>query len=240
MGATTLTTNLAACLAVQGHRVVVIDADPSEPRLAQYCGVTAERGIHTLYAGQNGIHELLKRGPSGVQVLPGSASAEGEIIHFPTVLRQFVSLGRHADIVLLDLGSHARRGLIELWREYSEVVLVTTPDPQSLLDGYAALKASLPSTRRHLVGLVVNRTPSPALIDEISQRLDRSARSYLEVGIRSYGGVPIDPAASLASAAGAPLVLRRPTHPASQAIQRIAAEIATRWLESAQQAPAAA
>ncbi len=240
VGATTLTTNLAACLAVQGHRVVVIDADPSEPRLAQYCGVTAERGIQTLYAGQHGIHELLKRGPSGVQVLPGSARPAGEIVHFPSVLRQFISLGRHADIVLLDLGSDARRGLVELWREFSEVVLVTTPDPQSLLDAYAALKANLPSTRKHLVGLVVNRAHSPTMVEEIGQRLDRSARNYLEVGVRSYGGIPIDPAASIASAAGAPLVLRRPTHPASQAIQRIAAELASRWLESAQQAPAAA
>jgi flagellar biosynthesis protein FlhG len=239
-GATTLTANLAAALAVQGHRIVAIDADPSEPRLAQYLGVTAERGIHMLYAGQHGIHELLKRGPSGVQILPGSPRPAGEIIHYPSVLRQFISLGRHADMVLVDLGSDSRRGLIELWREYSEVVLVTTPDPQSLLDSYAALKANLPTTRKLLVGLAVNRALSPSLAEEICQRLDRSARNYLEVGIRSYGGIPIDPAASIASAAGAPLVLRRPTHPASQAIQRIAAELASRWLESAQQAPAAA
>jgi flagellar biosynthesis protein FlhG len=238
VGATTLTLNLAAALAVQGHRVVVIDADPAQPRLANYCGVSAERTIATLYAGQHGIHELLKRGPSGVQVLPGAVRPRSEIVHFPSVLRQFVSLGRHADIVLLDLGSDSHRSLVELWREYSEVIIVTTPDPQSILDSYAALKANLPSTRRHLVGLVVNRALSPEIAEEVAQRLDRSARSFLDVGFRNYGGVPIDPAASIACAAGSPLILRHPGQAASQAFQRIAAELAARWLETAQQAAA--
>lgn len=237
VGATTLTANLAAALAMQGHRVVVIDADPCSPRLASYLGVTADRGIGCLFSGQHGIHELLKRGPSGIQVLPGTRRDPREMVHFPTVMRQLVSLGRHADVVLLDLGSDADRGLVELWREYTEVILVTMPDPQSLLDSYAALKANLPSTRRHLVGLVTNRALSQEVADDVARRLDRSARSFLDVGIRSYGGVPIDPAASIASAAGAPLILRHPAHASSLAISRIAGEMASRWLEAP--APAA-
>lgn len=239
-GATTLTANLAAALAVQGNRVVAIDADPVEPRLADYLGVSKERGIANLIGGQHGIHELLKRGPLGVQVLPGAPRDEKQLIHFPSVMRQFAALGRHADIVLVDLGSGAHRGLIELWREYIEVVLVTTPDPQSVLDVYAALKASLPPTRKHLVGLIVNRALSQATAEEAAKRLDRSARRFLEVGIRSYGGMPVDPATSIASAAGAPLVLRHPIHASSQAISRIAADLAARWLESASPAARAA
>jgi flagellar biosynthesis protein FlhG len=238
VGATMLTANFAASLAGQGHRIVVIDADPIEPKLAQYLGVAAERGIQNLFAGQHGIHELLKRGPSGIQILPGTKRNPSEMIHFPSVMRQLVSLGRHADMVLIDLGSDAQRGMVELWREYSEVVMVTTPDPQSLLDTYSALKANLPSTRRHLVGLVVNRALSPEMSVEIGERLNRSARNFLDVGFRNYGGIPIDPAASIASAAGSPLVLRHAAHAASQAIGRIASELAARWLETSRSAAA--
>lgn len=232
-GATTLTANLAAALAVQGHRVVAIDADPTAPQLAGYLGVSSERGIANLVKGQHGIHELLKRGPLGVQVLPGAQRDENELIHFPSVIRQFASLGRHADIVLVDMGSGSRRGLVELWREFMEIVLVTTADPQSVLDVYAALKGNLPVTRKHLVGLIVNRALSQETAEETGKRLDRSARRFLEVGVRNYGGVPIDPAASIASAAGAPLVLRHAAHAASQAVIRIAGELAARWLENA-------
>lgn len=239
-GATTLTANIAAALALQGHRVVAIDADPNEPKLATYLGVSAERGFATMVSGQHGIHELLKRGPLGIQVLPGARRGEKELIHFPSVMRQFASLGRHADIVLVDMGSSGRRGLVELWREYMEVVLVTTSDPQAILDGYAGLKANLPPTRKHLVGLIVNRALSQETADETAKRLDRSTRRFLEVGVRSYGGVPIDPAASLACAAGAPLVLRHTAHASSQAISRIATDIAARWLENVQVAAKAA
>lgn len=239
-GATMITANLAAALALQGHRVVAIDADPTEPRLASCLGVSAERGIANLVQGQHGIHELLKRGPLGVQILPGARRAEHEMIHLPSVMRQLAALGRHADIVLIDMGSDSRRGLVELWREYAEVVLVTTPDPQSVLDVYAALKSSLPSTRKHLVGLIVNKALSQTTAEETAKRLDRSSRRFLDVGIRSYGRIPIDPAASIASAAGAPLVLRNAASATSQALSRIAVDLAARWLETASPAAKAA
>src|SRR5262245_58863165 len=76
VGTTTLAVNLAANLAHDAQRVVLVDADLYQAEVAAECGVAAGFHIGDVLAGRKNIHEALVRGPAGMQVLTGAASDE--------------------------------------------------------------------------------------------------------------------------------------------------------------------
>ena len=71
-------------------------------------------------AGRRGVHEVLERGPPGIQVLPG-AWAPGEMTDVPAAAQQrFVTelqnLGPHAEVVVIDAGSTAANFARRFWQ----------------------------------------------------------------------------------------------------------------------------
>ena len=68
--------NLAAALATDALRVVLVDADMNRADVAVQCGLAKGLDFGDVLAGRKSLHEALQRGPAGMQVLAGSASAE--------------------------------------------------------------------------------------------------------------------------------------------------------------------
>src|SRR6187455_618232 len=73
VGTTTIAMNLAAILASDALRVVLIDADLYRADVAAQCGVETQPNIGDMFSGRRTIHEALQRGPAGMQILAGSA-----------------------------------------------------------------------------------------------------------------------------------------------------------------------
>src|SRR3954468_18805816 len=69
VGATLLAMKLAEVLASEALRVLLIDAHLYRADIANECQLTTGHGIHDVLRGQKSIHEVLQRGPAGIQVL---------------------------------------------------------------------------------------------------------------------------------------------------------------------------
>src|SRR6478672_2486280 len=71
VGTTTVAMNLAIALVRLGRRSVFVDADLDHGGNAQF-GPTRQHGsLLDVLSGRRTVHEVLERGPSGVQMLPG-------------------------------------------------------------------------------------------------------------------------------------------------------------------------
>ena len=240
VGVTTVAVNLSVALAEQGSRVVIVDADRNRSDVAMLCGLSdSHQGTNLLDASRD-IHEVLHPGPAGIQILPGlrvhglnepgrndngpQNRNVGEI-SYERLQRQFATLGRHADIVLLDLGS----GSGELIRRFSsaadEVLLVTTPDSVAVMDAYARIKTDLLSASKKSLRLVVNFTTDAAQALDVHSRMDSSSQKFLDAAIAFAGHVPQDDAVSRAAATCIPFVRGEPMAPASQAIDKLASTL---------------
>src|SRR5439155_22969581 len=75
VGTTTLAVSLATALAQEALRIVLIDADLYRAEIAARCNLTSGLGIDDVLAGRKNIHEVLQRGPAGMQILSGTTSA---------------------------------------------------------------------------------------------------------------------------------------------------------------------
>ena len=197
VGATTLAVNLAAALAQDAHRVVLIDADLYRADVASQCNLTGGFGIGDVLAGRRSIHEVLQRGPAGMQVLAGAASAEirsglaeRAILR---LLKQMRSLGPHADWLLVDAGNQPSEFTARLWSAADRVLLVTSPDAVAVMDTYALIKTLLSRhSLRQSPTLVVNQAENDSTAADVHRRIDQSCRRFLGVSVEFAGGVPSD------------------------------------------------
>ena len=231
VGTTTLAVNLAVGLAELGARVVIVDADPHRADVAPLCGLSAA-GVASAYAAtSHDIHEMLRLGPAGVQIVPGwqlgNGPRDSSGMAHERLQRQLRSLGRHAEIVVLDLGSGDRDLLRRFLNSADEVWLVTTPDDAAVMDSYACLKMNQTEGPAIRLQVVVNQATGQPAATDVHQRLEQSCRRFLGSSIGLAGWVPFDPSAARAREASVPLLLFDPGSPAAQAIHRLAGQLSS-------------
>lgn len=232
VGKSSLTANLACCLALGGWKVGVLDADLNGPTMAKMLGVRGE----TLVLSPEGVEPPVT--PLGVKVmsmdllLPSDAAplawdaptqAEAHTWRGAmeaNALREFLADTRwgELDALLLDLppGTDRLATVASLVPALAGGVVVTIPSEVAHLVVSKAITAA-GQAKAPLLGLVENMAglfPGP----------DGAALAR-KAGIPFLGKVPFDPALAGACDRGEPFVALAPQSPAAQALTSIAAAI---------------
>jgi flagellar biosynthesis protein FlhG len=197
VGATSLAVRLAASLAQEALRIVLIDADLYRADIASHCELAGTLGIGDVLAGRRTIHEALQLGPAGVQVLAGAASVEVREgltqRSIQRLLKQTETLRPHADWLIVDAGNQPSELAARLWSAADRVAVVTSPDAVAVMDSYALMKTLLSHRmRRPPVNLIVNQAADETSAADVHRRIDQSCRRFLGLTVNYVGHVPHD------------------------------------------------
>ena len=226
VGVTTLALNLAAALSELGARVVLVDADFESGDVAQKCQLVEGANVADVMEARRDIHEVLQRGPGGLLVVPGTVTGErheSSEVGQHRLLRQCQTLGRHADLVVLDAGNGATKAVRRFWQAADDVALVTTPEAVSVMDAYATLKTHVSPRNNALLHLVVNRATEACEAEDVHRRIDQSCRRFLGFGIQWLGHLPVDPEVTASGQRRTPFV--DDACPAAHAINQLAQQL---------------
>jgi flagellar biosynthesis protein FlhG len=210
VGATTIAVNLSVALARLGARVVLVDADMNRADVAALCQLDARHTVADVLSGRRTVHEVLHRGPAGIQVLPGLWSATGVPDCSPAaqdrLLGELDRLGRHADQVVLDVGSGLNHVVRRFWQVADRALLLTTPDRIAVMDAYAAIKVLTAGRNDLPVELIVNQADAGHAA-EVYQRINQACARFLNREISLAGPIAPDVDIPQAAMAGRPFVL---------------------------------
>ena len=205
VGATTVSLNMAVALARLGHRTVWVDADLNRAGGADWWRSSQRGSLVDVLAGRRTIHEVLERGPGGVQLLAG-AWAPGEIVEYSaTVQQRFIAdlkqLGLHADSVVLDLGNSRSHFVRRFWQAADMVLLVSAADATTVMESYAAIKVLSAGDGAVPIQLLVNFADA-TMAAEVHERVSRACRRFLGMQLPPAIGLPASEQLALATAAG--------------------------------------
>jgi flagellar biosynthesis protein FlhG len=194
VGATTIALELAHRLAQDANRVVLIDADLYRADLATRCNIAGGAGIGEILAGRKNIHELLRRGAAGMQLLPGTASAELRSViserSCQRLSRQMQTLLPHVDWLVVDAGNEPGMLPARLWSAADRLLIVTSPEAAAVMDTYALVKILLHEQPRAAQPQLVVNQAEAALAADVYRRIDQSCRRFLGCSIGLAGAVP--------------------------------------------------
>jgi flagellar biosynthesis protein FlhG len=228
VGKTNIAVNLGIALARMGRRAILIDVDIGLANADVLLGVETRFNLGNVLAGEVGVLDALVPCPGGLLLLPGSTAAavsdlsEGERSFLSSRFRQLESL---ADIIIIDTAAGISRNVIEFCRAADEVLVVTTPEPTAITDGYALVKAIAREKGHGRLRLIVNQAIDRGEAGRVSERLRAVSRRFLGIEVDNLGYVLADERVRSAVRRRKPFVLETPRAPAAVCVRAIAERI---------------
>lgn len=236
VGKTFVTANLAAALAEQGERVLVLDADLGLANLDVVLNLFPKVTLHDVFTGRISLEEAILPAPGGFSVLL-AGSGMVEYSRLTDAVRQQLLLVvedvvPRFDRVLLDTGAGISDVVLFAVSLAEQVLVVATPEPTSLTDAYATIKVLAHQQQRRHLQLLVNQATRPGEGRVIRGQLQHVIDRYLQgagdesLKLELVGEVPADPAVREAVQRRRLLLEAFPGTLAAQAIRAAALRIA--------------
>lgn len=169
VGKTSLTASIGVALAATGNKVVLVDADLSGPNLHTFFGISQPK--HTLYDfymnERPSLVDLVLRTPyKNLYLISGAIGTLGianqKYFQKQRLIRQMRKLP--AAYIILDIGSGASYNEIDLSLVGDEQIVISTPEPTSILEAFSFVKVSL---LRNLVRALRNHPEALEVISRI-------------------------------------------------------------------------
>jgi len=226
VGKSNLVVNLAVALGRMGRRVVVVDGDLGLANLDVLLGLTPGRTVEHLLEGRADPEELLIEGPAGIRILP-AASGVPQLTRLDgrqreTLCDALADIAGRADDVLIDTGAGLGQTTLSLQLAASRVVVVTTPEPTSIVDAYATMKVLWDADPHKRIDLVVNSVPDDGEAEKIHRQMSKACRHFLTNDLGWIGPVYYDPEVGSAVKRQQALIELRPHSRAARCYERIA------------------
>ena len=233
---TFVSANLAAALARQGRRVLVLDADLGLANLDVVLNLYPKITLHDVFTGKATLAEALIPAPGGFHaLLAGSGMVEYSRMT-PEVrekLQQVIAeVAPRYDHVILDTGAGISDVVLYTISLADDVIVIATPEPTSMTDAYATIKVLATTQNRRQVQVLVNQARRPGEGRAVAQQLQAVVARYVNPGLDSpvrvdlLGEVPADPAVRDAVIKRQLLLEMLPGTPAAVAVVAAATKMA--------------
>jgi flagellar biosynthesis protein FlhG len=235
VGKTFVSCNLAAALARQGLRVLLLDADLGLANVDVLLNLTPKITLHDVFTGKSSLEDAILPAPGGFSaLLAGSGMVEYSRMT-PQVRQQFLevidTVAPRYDHVILDTGAGISDVVLYAVSLADEVLVVATSEPTSMTDAYATIKVLATTQARVRVQLVINQTrrhgEGRAVYQQLQQVVDRFVNPGLAAAVRLelLGQVPLDIAVRDSVLRRQLLMASLPGSPAAQAMATVATRL---------------
>ena len=161
VGKSSIAVNLAVAMSRLGMRVLVVDADFGLANVDVMLGVTTKYDVSHFLRGERAINEIIQLGHEGVRFISGG-SGVNDLLNIDEdqlaqLLDGIVHLEEPIDIIIIDTGAGINDNIIKLVLASSETIVVTTPEPTSILDAYALIKTIVKQDASHPIHALINK-----------------------------------------------------------------------------------
>lgn len=199
VGKSNMAVNLAVNFVKQGKRVIIFDADFGLANVEVMFGTVPKHNLSDVLFGNMQMRDVVTPGPEGIGFISGGSGVstlnnlnEAQLRRISSSLSQ---LDEMCDILIVDTGAGVGNQVMDFVLASPEVLLLSTPEPSSITDSYAVLKAMyknpkfLADTKVYLIANKVNsEIEGRAVFDKMNQVVSR----FLGGRIEYLGMIPQD------------------------------------------------
>lgn len=229
VGKTNFTINLGITLARAGKKVVILDADLGLANIDVILGSIPKYTFVDLMETDLPVERVMSTGPEGIRVISGASGIEGLIDmsaeNVERLTKRFSEIGDYADFILIDTGAGISKSVLSFVLAADEVLVISTPEPTSITDAYAVIKAIGSQQRDKSIQLLINKVRDQQQCNEVYRKLQKVGRAFLKMEIGLLGYIREDPHVVKAVYSQNPFSVKYPTSHAAKDLKTVAEKL---------------
>jgi flagellar biosynthesis protein FlhG len=218
--------NFAIALSKKGLRVLIIDADFGLSNVDVVMGVTPKYNLTWVINNNGDIKDVITDGPNGVRFISGGSGVYDLLNLTPaqisTLIDKLFKIEDLADVIIFDTGAGISNNILRLIESSHEVIVVTTPEPTSIMDAYALLKSIGAGNKQARIRLVMNKAESMDDAEKSLTTFSGVVLQYLKLKLETLGYVLNDPIVGKSVRLQVPFVISSPRSAPARNIDGIA------------------
>lgn len=229
VGKSSISINLAIQLSRLGKRVVVFDADFGLANIEVMLGIRPRFNMADLMFRGKELKDIVTPGPENISFISGGSGIQelarmnrDQVMY---LTRKLAELDAYADVIIIDTGAGISDNVLEFVVSSSEVLLVATPEPTSITDAYALLKALNRkkefSKTNTTIKMIANRVRSREEGEHLYEKMSIVVQKFLNIPLEYLGAVPMDEQIAKAVMRQKPISVTHPEAPSTKAIKDI-------------------
>jgi len=226
VGKTSVAVNLAIVLSRLGVRVLVVDADFGLANVDVMLGATSKYDVSHFLRGEKSIHEIIQKGQEGVLFISGGSGLYDLLnIHeeqLSELLDNIVRLDAPVDYIIIDTGAGINENIIRMILASSETIVVTTPEPTSILDVYALVKTIVKRDNAHPIHVLINKCENKKEAQRVQEGFIEVVGRHLGKNINPLGLITYNPEVPLSIKRQVPITVTNPGGATAKEIEKIA------------------
>ncbi|KAB2494679.1 MinD/ParA family protein [Priestia endophytica] len=219
--------NFALSLHKLGYKVLLFDMDVGMGNVEILMGISTQYTIADVLHGNVSVQEAVSKSSYGIDILSGGTGLntlvemdEGDITH---LLSQFDVSFVQYDYVIFDMGAGMAKSVLSFLKAADEIVVLITPEPTSLMDGYASVKFMMMESLKGPYNVVINKTSSLREGEIVFGRINKVTEKFLNGQLSYLGRIPTDSAVTKATMKQVPFSVLYPNGKATKAVEELVA-----------------
>jgi flagellar biosynthesis protein FlhG len=226
VGKSTFISNLAVAVAQEGKKVSIVDADLGTANLDILLNVSAEHNLSDVINEEKALIEIVKEGPEGIILVPGGSGFQQltklNESQFSKLISSFNQLDEYSDLILIDTAAGVSENVTNFLLAADEIIVVTTPEPHSIIDAYSIIKVVSKLEKNIKINLVVNKVDDKKEAKKVAQKMKCVVKDYIGLDVEFMGYILLDSNVLKAIKKKEILLLSHPNSKASKGIKDIA------------------
>ncbi|MCK4601599.1 MAG: AAA family ATPase, partial [Phycisphaerae bacterium] len=183
VGKSNIALNLAILLSAAGNRVALVDADLGLANLDVLLDIRVPGNLSHVISGSKQLEDVVTNLPCGVQFIAGASGLAklARLSEFKRtlLLKQLAALEADNEIIIVDCGAGIGPDVLHFSAAADNVLVVTTPEPPAVTDGYAVIKVLAQQGYSGHMSLLVNFASNRHEARQTQQRISTVARQFL-------------------------------------------------------------
>lgn len=224
VGKSNFVVNLAISLSKKGNKVLIFDADIGMGNDDVLMGILPKYSVLDLIRGRKSLEEVIVDGPEGIKLLPGGSglnNIEDLQAHERNIFLNKIEQLEGFDFILIDTGAGISRSVLAFIACSEELILVTTPEPTSLTDGYSLIKAVDHFKIKTKASIIVNKVLDKEEGQQTFNKFRAAVERFLNIRVSYLGCIYEDRKLLMAVREQVPFMISYPKSDASNCILKI-------------------
>jgi len=187
--------NLAFLLTQQHYRILVVDFDLNFANLHTLINVFPQKSYYDYFNSGENLTDLITHYSSNLHFLFGFSGKQEDIVEpllIRNLLNEIKTLTADYDFIFFDTSSGGSDLSLEILSGSNHVMVITNPEPTSVLDSYAIIKLLNEKSGNLNLQLIVNKALKKEDADYAFNNLNTALQHFLKLQVNYFGFIPFE------------------------------------------------